>query len=546
VTRLANHAKSLDALTFSIEELLRKVLAGKLRMPHFQRPLLWKAEDVELLFDSILNEFPIGTLLFWEKEAPADIVNWGTSWLQEVVADPRAWLVIDGQHRIATLALSLLQPPRSVWGADARFAWYWDVRKQEFCRRTGRGDEPPPHWLPMHCVGDMVRLMDWGDAFRVAGGTREEVESTRKWARRILDYKLNASVVQTDSEEVARAIYDRANSTGKHLDVEDVFKGLYGAAAGGTDALSEAGEMVRELGFPDLPREWVLKALLAIEGKNLTQLGASVHELEAVQVAIRLPEVAVALSRTIAFLRDDCGVLATALVPYELPIAVLARFFHLFPQPQPRSLILLRRWFWRGCVHEAFAAGDRSKVRHLVATVATDEEESVQRLLQLVPSEAAGIELDDFNARPAKGRILITVLAHGLPRDLRTGALLDLTELLTEAAGSVVEMRLCTSSRTAPEMFRSAANRLLHPLLPRAEFVKHLAVASREALASHWLTPDDAYAVTHGASLTALRARSTRVRAAAREFIDSRAEWGQSDRPSIAFLAAEPDSGEAA
>ena len=48
---------------------------GKLRVPLFQRPLRWRPDQEAELFDSLLRRFPIGTLLLWERPAPAAIVR---------------------------------------------------------------------------------------------------------------------------------------------------------------------------------------------------------------------------------------------------------------------------------------------------------------------------------------------------------------------------------------------------------------------------------------------------------------------------------------
>ncbi|MCB9740945.1 MAG: DUF262 domain-containing protein [Deltaproteobacteria bacterium] len=556
MSKLLGESKTLDAAVFSVEELLKKVTQGKLRMPHFQRSLLWKASDVELLFDSLLNGFPIGVLLFWEKGAPADRQFWGP-WVQSVEADPRAWFVIDGQHRVASLALTLLAPEDGLWGADQRFALYWDVRTREFARHTGRGAEPPAHWLPMHCVGDMVRLMDWGDAFRSAGGTKEEVESARRFARTILDYKLNTFVVQTDSEDVARAIYERTNTTGQKMSPDEVFKGLHGGAIGGTDALVEgAAHVARELGFAELDHNWVLKSLLAVADKDLTHIRSSVQELESTAVQQSLPQVVQALTRALTFLRDDCDIIAAPLLPYDLPVAYLTRFFHRFPQPSARSLRLLRRWFWRGCAHGVFAAGDRSRVRAMSAAVEGDEEASVQRLLEQVPKQRVAIGLDSLSPRRKNNRVGLTVLAAAGPRDLRDGTRLDIAALFADLGTGACDGRIETDKDLAGTLHGSLANRLIQPRLSRQTRNHLLCTWTNEArqgdasahavLASHFLTPDDFVPLTSDEGAAVLRNRAERITSAVSGFIDARAEWDQSDRPSIAWLLREAERTEAA
>ena len=44
---------------------------GGFWLPNIQRPFVWKEEQIERLYDSILREYSIGTLLVWKtKDLP--------------------------------------------------------------------------------------------------------------------------------------------------------------------------------------------------------------------------------------------------------------------------------------------------------------------------------------------------------------------------------------------------------------------------------------------------------------------------------------------
>lgn len=58
--------------TFRLPALVRNVLDGAVRVPHFQRSFRWDTRDIELLFDSIPRGYPVGSVLLWQRAAPAD------------------------------------------------------------------------------------------------------------------------------------------------------------------------------------------------------------------------------------------------------------------------------------------------------------------------------------------------------------------------------------------------------------------------------------------------------------------------------------------
>ena len=50
--------------------LVDRIVAGKIRVPRFQRAFVWKQADLHALLDSVLRGFPIGSILVWDTEKP--------------------------------------------------------------------------------------------------------------------------------------------------------------------------------------------------------------------------------------------------------------------------------------------------------------------------------------------------------------------------------------------------------------------------------------------------------------------------------------------
>lgn len=43
---------------------------GGFWLPNIQRPFVWKEDQIERLFDSIMREYPISTMLVWQTKMP--------------------------------------------------------------------------------------------------------------------------------------------------------------------------------------------------------------------------------------------------------------------------------------------------------------------------------------------------------------------------------------------------------------------------------------------------------------------------------------------
>jgi len=50
-----------------IAELARRVLAGDVVLPRFQREFVWTRQQILELLDSVVRNYPIGSLLLWQS-----------------------------------------------------------------------------------------------------------------------------------------------------------------------------------------------------------------------------------------------------------------------------------------------------------------------------------------------------------------------------------------------------------------------------------------------------------------------------------------------
>src|SRR4051794_11323591 len=88
---------------------------GGFWLPNIQRPFVWREDQMERLFDSLLREYPISTLLVWKTKARLRrrkfIDNYRVSLkLSDFYVpddDKPKQLVLDGQQRLQSLFIGL-------------------------------------------------------------------------------------------------------------------------------------------------------------------------------------------------------------------------------------------------------------------------------------------------------------------------------------------------------------------------------------------------------------------------------------------------------
>jgi hypothetical protein len=526
-----------EARAFKVEDLLGELRRGRMRIPSFQRGIKWDRSDARKLLDSLWRGYPIGTLLFWETSAEAGEVTFGTVRVGGGARSDALW-VVDGQQRLMSLARVLLAP------APDRddFALYFDLDAETFVVPPKDRVADPSRYLPMTEVLESERLMQWGFQHTVDRPERRERAFTV--GKRIREYEIPAYLVRTEQERILREIFGRTNSSGHALDQSQVFDALNSARGQSRPAsLRQIVSELASMGFGSVEEKLLYRLLRVLQDKDVTEgKGEGPLRLDDANAERAYRETAEAARRVIQFLMDDVGIPHYDLLPYKQPFVLLGKFFHLYPDPGARSRHLLERWVWRGALTGTHRGDTVSTRATLDRIVEGSEEDSVQRLLELITNRPGALpDIDEaFNFRFATGKLLALAILDLRPRDLDSGEFIDIGNDSGTEKQDFPMPPIFAKSGTGNDALQSIANRLIHPHRPRLR--QRLAeVRDSEVLASHGIPEAAAQALQDGDVNGFLRLRADFLQRHCKLFFARHARWEESDRPSIAALLAEDE-----
>lgn len=124
----------------TIKQAIEKIGNNEIYLPAIQRKFVWKQEQIEKLFDSIQQGYPIGTFLFWFLKRPSidDYVFYKflqnyhqrDKYLNDRIPNPELKDeiigVLDGQQRLSSIYLALqgtysVKRPYYAWNNDIAF-----------------------------------------------------------------------------------------------------------------------------------------------------------------------------------------------------------------------------------------------------------------------------------------------------------------------------------------------------------------------------------------------------------------------------------------
>ncbi len=469
----ANLAVEPSARTYTLATLVALVREGRVRVPHFQRGLRWNTADAAALIDSVLRGYPIGSLLLWKRRGSAETVSLGKVRIDAPEMD-EALYVVDGQQRVTSF-VNAFHPEA---GMDGPFALVFDLKERPFRVRARRSYEHDS--IPLPVVFDLNLLLRW---------TRDNpqyldlIDEINEATTRLREFHVPAYEVRSDDGTALRHIYDRMNNAGKRLSRAEAFWGLFAPeeklADSRTSLTTLQEHVLTSLEWGRIDDDTILRVFLARRGPDVTR---DIHlEFNSDRrPAIDFPDESLetahlgaldALERTVAFLRDEAGVPHFTFLAYRYLLVVLARFFALFPEPDPRNIELLRRWYWRAALAgPGVARGSATgAMRQLAACVRRgDESGSVQQLLDAVSGKP------DFRPDPHVFR------ANHAATHIMLCALWDLDPISPDAGEVFTEKDLSVQIETG-----SSPNPVCPELYPRTEIPQ----AYRQAIGNRVIMP---------------------------------------------------------
>jgi hypothetical protein len=485
-----------------LEELLAEVRSGRLRVPRFQRPYVWRPDQMLDLYDSIERGYPIGSILVWETSLRLPSLDQVAG--IEVPAAPEGTVayLLDGHQRLSTLFGTLIHRPEPAGTGRDRQWWIYrtlgapDQRDQRF-QHWGR-HAPPANLLPMQAV---LRTMDFLSFARrlardpsTADDTDALIDEAEQVAQRIKAYKI--PVFRLFGGDLAHAVeaFSRVNSTGRQISPDQMVSALTYQADDGdtlTDRISTIRESVADSGFGDIAAEPVFQTIVAITGEDDVQGARWTALADRVGNTLdgTVAQAEVALHRAVRFLRYEVGVPVAWLVPYPQQIMLLAVFFHYRPDPEGAQSRTLARWFWSTSWSTVFVGGNAFQLRrtlHQIRAFATGRAKlSLQgQYAQPLPER---FDTEDGRVRA----FLLWELGHFGQRYGLDDEPIELVDLLARS-GPAAYRRVVTGIRDAS----SIANRIVLPTPP--------GVSVRDALLAlrpSWLR---SVAVSHGIPPVAL------------------------------------------
>lgn len=331
----------IDVDKKDIEELLRELETGKYLIPSFQRQYVWDEDDIKDLIDSIVNNYPIGTIILWKpsNSSFSKIDPFSKPLIgNEIKNFSEIFYVIDGQQRLTSLLLvfknwSIVRDGQEI---KCDIPLSYNPSNKKFYKSRTRG-------INLSYLINAFVLKDRKSLSRLIEETPvDQFENMKEITERILHYKVPIYIMKTNEEnedtflDMAEA-FIRVNKFGVRIgNLELMLSFLAGAISG--DLKAKISELFNDFyKLFEIELQPIIRFTFSNFGLKQTQISRveqfkkNVERIE--QIEKRIVETIFTKGReslklVISLLNNELGITNSKLLPSQIPIITLASYLY--------------------------------------------------------------------------------------------------------------------------------------------------------------------------------------------------------------------------
>lgn len=340
----------------SLGSLINDIHKGDIRIPRFQREYVWKMKNTLELFDSMYEEYPIGTIFLWDMPSQYNHMLREIADLSQppIEKHKQYKVILDGQQRLTSLyavvnALKIGNTDfgRVVVDLDAGAGTYFKDRQ--------------PDDLQFVSVQNLLSQMPFSITKNLDEEQQFRFESIRDV---LLKYPIPVVTVNADNIRDAVRIFERINQRGKRLTRYDLI-----CASVWSDEFNLRERVNHDIVlkfssvFGKIPEARIPQALALITKESAEERHQFALDVD--QVISVWDKTVKGFQLAIDFVRENLGVARSDFLPYDAFLPVLAKYFYELGLHGINSLEQKRQleyWYWRSAFSQRYGSATDTRM----------------------------------------------------------------------------------------------------------------------------------------------------------------------------------------
>ncbi len=351
----------IDTRVRSLKTYLDEFEKGLFQIPSFQRDFIWEKEAILSLFDSIKNNYPIGSILFWKplENYPEYIDNSPQigpyALALEQNKNKNAVFILDGLQRLSSLFGCLTHPKKTTlrlnqekW--EEQFNILYDLKEERFMYPI-KNKVNHAYQVPIYIFmnSTFFRQYERKEFNKIADSAVETyLDRADKLSNIFLNYQIASVDINDATIEEAVEIFRRVNEKGKMIEKDQIVSAL--TNKDGFRMASEIDDLLSRLEayrFEDVSRKLIFQCIQNAFGQPY--FDTKIDDLiDKKNFAVVAKNALKAIEQSVQFLYEELLVLDSKLLPYTGQLSFLALFFTNVQKEDmtKKQKNALKQWFW--------------------------------------------------------------------------------------------------------------------------------------------------------------------------------------------------------
>jgi|26BtaG_2_1085354.scaffolds.fasta_scaffold04681_2 hypothetical protein len=411
--------------SMKIDRLRNKVLEGSIKIPPFQREFVWKQEQIIELLDSIVKDFPIGSILLWEtiENLPAkrDI---GGYTLPEPTEDYPINYVLDGQQRVTSI-FSVFHDICSPINTDL-FNIYYDIDNKVFLSSMDIAKKTK--LLPLKLIFDNLKFIEF---MRSEGLDKDEISEVATLQSLFQNYEIPTVTIKKKDKSEVGVIFERVNNTGTPLSTLDLMTAwTWNEDFHLQEKFDEILDILESKNFGNLHSTVILQCAGAIIDKTTKK--KSILDLDSTKVRDNIDKLKASLEKAIDYLSTQYNCASGDFLPRVQQIIPLSYLFSQTNALDSQQTNTLNQWFWRTSFSNRYSSATDSKmdddILFIDKLIAKDYKGLSSYNSEISASNLLSLKFSKSNSMV---RALILLMAQKPPLDLYSQSKIDVGKSLS-------------------------------------------------------------------------------------------------------------------
>lgn len=330
-----------------LKQLFADIDDGDIRVPAFQRRFVWNDDAIIELLESVLNGFPIGSLLFWQTDQNVFDASYSDEFpFPETNHKQINKYLLDGLQRLSTLYGCLMNKG---YDTENRFNVVYDLIEHKFYHY--KQQQYNETQIPLSFLFNPRKMLEKQQELLNKQTADNLISETIRIQNIFTEYMIPVVTISNRKLESVVRIFERINSTGTKLSSVDFMRALTWSSQFDLSTKVEDIESTVADKCSKINNETIAKLIAIFAGGSSEPEGMLELRNKNVNVLEHATEEAKSsLILALDFLNKSLGIMSYDFIPYEAQLLFLSKIAKLIKGHEN----LVEKWFWNISFNEGF------------------------------------------------------------------------------------------------------------------------------------------------------------------------------------------------